>query len=81
MPINFLLIEALYEFEKFYEPDFTIECPTGSGRFLTLPDVAEELTRRLTALFLRGADGRRPVLGDPGAAPGRPAFPRSRAVP
>ncbi len=63
MPVNFLLVEALYEFEKFYEPDFTVECPTGSGRHLPLPEVAAELTRRLTALVLRGPDGRRPVLG------------------
>ena len=64
MPINYLLIEALYEFEKFYEADTTFECPTGSGIYLDLPHVAEELTRRLNALFLRDAKGRRPVLGD-----------------
>ncbi len=48
MPINFLMIEALYEFEKFYEPSTKIECPTGSGHFLTIPQIAAELTRRLT---------------------------------
>ncbi len=64
MPINVVLIEALYEFEKFYEDeDFQIECPRGSGRMLTLPELGAELTRRLNALFLRGPDGRRPVLG------------------
>lgn len=64
LPINYLLIEALYEFEKFYEPDTKIECPTGSGRFLELPEVAAELARRLTLLVLRDGKGRRPVLGD-----------------
>ncbi len=74
MPINFLMIEALYEFETFYPPDFTIECPTGSGCFQTLPDIAAELTRRLTRLFLRDADGRRPVLGDRALFQDDPAF-------
>ncbi len=80
MPINFLMIEALYEFEKFYEPSTKIECPTGSGHFLTIPQIAAELTRRLTALFLRDAKGRRPVLGD-AALPGRPGVPRQHPVP
>ena len=64
MPINFLLIEALYEFEKFYPQDFTVECPTGSGQYLSLSAVADELTRRLSKIFLRDGQGRRPVLGD-----------------
>jgi hypothetical protein len=63
MPINYLLVDALYEFEKFYDPDFRIECPTGSGTYLTLAEIAGELSARLTRLFLKGADGRRPVLG------------------
>ena len=64
MPINFLMIEALYEFEKFYkDEDFQVECPKGSGIMMTVAEVAAELTRRLNALFLRGKDGRRPVLG------------------
>jgi hypothetical protein len=74
MPINFLMIEALYEFETFYPPDFTIECPTGSGQFHSLPDIAAELTRRLTRLFLRGGDGRRPVFGDRALFQDDPAF-------
>ncbi|MGA9868540.1 MAG: hypothetical protein WBQ75_19100, partial [Acetobacteraceae bacterium] len=44
--------------------DFRVECPTGSGRFLSLTEVAAELGRRLAGLFLRGTDGRRPVLGE-----------------
>ena len=64
MPINVLLIEALYEFETFYGPDYKIAFPTGSGNMLTLPEVGARLSHRLATLFLRGADGRRPVLGD-----------------
>jgi hypothetical protein len=63
MPINYLLVEAIHEYEKFYDPDFKIECPTGSGVYLGLAEVAKELTRRLTLLFRRGVDGRRAVLG------------------
>jgi Mannosylglycerate hydrolase MGH1-like glycoside hydrolase domain len=64
MPVNYLLIESIYEFYRYYGEDFKVECPVGSGRLLTLRQVAEELSRRLCRLFLRGADGRRPVLGD-----------------
>jgi hypothetical protein len=64
MPINFLLIEALYEFERFYGNDFTVECPSGSGKFARLSEVAEEISRRLCRLFLRDAGGRRAVHGD-----------------
>ena len=74
LPINYLLIEALYEFEKFYPPDFKIECPTHSGNFISLTAVAEELTRRLNGLFLRDAKGSRPVLRGYGAFQNDPAF-------
>ena len=63
-PVNFLVVESLQKFHHYYGDDFRVECPTGSGRMLTLEEVAEELTRRLCRLFLRGPDGRRPVLGD-----------------
>jgi hypothetical protein len=63
MPINYLLVQALYEFEKFYPPEFRIEYPTGSGSFFGLHEIAQHLSGRLSALFLRGADGKRPVLG------------------
>lgn len=63
-PVNFLLIESLQKFHHYYGDDFRVECPTGSGRSLTLAEVAAELTRRLCGLFLRGTDGRRPVFGD-----------------
>jgi hypothetical protein len=63
-PVNFLLIESLQKFHHYYGDDFRIECPVGSGRFVTLEEAADELSRRLTRLFLRGPDGRRPVFGD-----------------
>jgi hypothetical protein len=74
MPINYLLVEALREFEKFYDPAFRIECPTGSGVFVGLADVAAELAARLTRLFLRGKDGRRAVLGASALFQDDPAF-------
>jgi hypothetical protein len=63
-PINYLLIEALQKFHHYYGDDFTVECPTGSGHLMTLWEVASELSRRLSHIFLRGDDGRRPVYGD-----------------
>jgi hypothetical protein len=63
MPVNGLIIRALLQYYSYYGDDFTIECPTGSGQQMTLYQVAEELTRRLAAIFLRGADGARPVYG------------------
>ena len=62
MPLNFLIIESLQKFHYYYGDDFKVECPTGSGKFLSLNEVADELTRRLTRLFLKGDDGQRPVL-------------------
>ena len=64
MPINYLLIEALREFHGYYTDDFKVECPTGSGTLMTLAEVADEISRRLVRLFLRGPDGRRPIHGD-----------------
>src|SRR5205085_9608102 len=52
-PLNFLLIEALQKFHHYYGDDFTVECPTGSGRRLTLWQVADHLSRRLTSPFPR----------------------------
>ena len=62
MPMNFLLIESLQKFHHYYGDDFKIECPTGSGKFMTINEVADEISRRLTRLFLKGKDGERPVL-------------------
>jgi hypothetical protein len=64
MPVNYLLYESLRRFHLYYGDDFKVECPTGSGTYMTLNDVALELCRRLGRLFLRGPDGRRPVFGD-----------------
>jgi hypothetical protein len=63
-PVNYLLIESLQQFHWYYSDDFKVECPTGSGNYLTLAEVADELSRRLIRIFTRGADGRRPVLGN-----------------
>ncbi|MBZ5537241.1 MAG: glucosidase [Acidobacteriia bacterium] len=62
-PVNFLLIESLQKFHHYLGDDFKVEFPTGSGRMLTLWEVAGELSRRLTRIFLRGRDGRRPFFG------------------
>jgi len=63
MPVNYLIIESLQKFHHYYGDDFKVECPTGSGIYLTILQVAEELTRRLTRLFLPDAQGRRPIYG------------------
>ncbi len=62
-PINFLLIESLQKFHHYYGDDFLVECPTGSGRKITLWQIADDLSRRLCRIFGRGPDGRRPVFG------------------
>jgi hypothetical protein len=62
-PVNFLLVEALQKFDHFYGQRFQVEYPTGSGKLLTLWDVAAEVSRRLTRIFLRDVDGHRPVHG------------------
>ena len=61
-PVNYLLIESLQKFHHYYGDDFKVECPTGSGRLLTLQEIAEELSHRLTRIFLRDENGRRPVF-------------------
>jgi hypothetical protein len=62
-PINYLLIESLQKFHHYYGDDFKIECPTGSGRFVTILEAANELSRRLTRIFLKDENGSRPVFG------------------
>jgi len=62
-PLNFLLTESLQKFDRFYGKPFRVECPTGSGKILSLWEVAAELSRRLARIFLRAPDGRRPVHG------------------
>ena len=63
MPVNGLIIRALNQYYAYYGNDFTVECPTGSGRQMNLYQVAEEIARRLAGIFLRRQDGRRPVYG------------------
>ncbi len=63
MPVNVLIIRALLQYYTYYGNDFTVECPTGSGRHMNLYQVAEEISRRLANMFLKGKDGRRPVYG------------------
>jgi hypothetical protein len=63
MPVNALIIRALLNLYAFYGDDFKVECPTRSGRYMTLFDVAEEISRRLAATFQRDSTGRRPVYG------------------
>lgn len=63
MPVNALIIRSLLHYHSFYGPAFTIECPTGSGKKMTLFQVAEEIARRLGNIFLRDNNGRRPVFG------------------
>jgi hypothetical protein len=62
LQVNYLIIESLQKFHHYYGDDFKVECPTGSGQFKTIAEVADELTRRLCKLFLKGQDGSRPVL-------------------
>jgi len=62
-PINYLLIEALERYHHFYQDSLRVECPTGSGRLMTLNEVADELRRRLAALFLPDDSGRCPWQG------------------
>jgi hypothetical protein len=63
MPVNVLIIRGLVNLYGFYGDEFKVQCPTGSGRYMTLFEVANEIQRRLAATFLRDASGRRPVYG------------------
>jgi hypothetical protein len=62
-PVNVLIIRALLELYQYYGDQFKIDCPTGSGRAMTLFEVARELSTRLVAIFRRDQQGRRPVFG------------------
>jgi len=62
-PLNYLLIESLQKFHHYLGDDFQVECPTGSGKMMTLWEAAAELSRRLSRLFLRDESGRRAVHG------------------
>jgi hypothetical protein len=62
-PINYLLIEALQRFDYYYGDNFTVECPKGSGKMMTLQQVASEIEQRLISIFLPNHLGKRPVFG------------------
>jgi len=60
-PVNYLLIESLQKFHHYYGDDFKIECPTGSGKFVSIDQAAREIAARLTRIFLKDEHGKRPV--------------------
>jgi hypothetical protein len=63
-PINYLIIESLKKFDFYYGGEFPIECPTGSGKYVTLDLIARELSLRNISLFMKDKDGRRPIYGN-----------------
>lgn len=63
MPVNGLLIRGLLNLYQFYGDEFKVECPTRSGKYMTLFEVAKELSRRISSIFLRDENGERPVYG------------------
>ena len=62
-PVNYLIVESLRRFHRYYGPDFKVECPTGSGVYMSLAEVADELARRLSSIFLPDVTGKRPLYG------------------
>jgi hypothetical protein len=62
-PVNYLIIESLQRFHHYLGDDFKVECPTGSGQMMNLAEVAGEISKRLSSIFLRDETGRRPVFG------------------
>jgi hypothetical protein len=63
LPVNYLLIESIQKFHHYYGDDFIVECPTGSGQFLTLKQIADEISQRLIRIFTRNGQGKRAVFG------------------
>jgi Glycosyl hydrolase family 63 C-terminal domain len=63
-PVNYLIVESLERYHHFYGDELKVECPTGSGHWLNLQQVAQELERRLAGLFLPDDHGRRPCHGE-----------------
>jgi hypothetical protein len=61
-PVNYLIVDSLRQFHRYYGPDFKVECPTGSGVYMSLAEVADELARRLSSIFLPDSQGHRPVF-------------------
>ena len=73
-PVNFLIVESLQKFHHYYGDDFKVECPTGSGCYLTIDEVAQEISHRLAKLFLKNEEGVRPVLSHYGRLQNDPHF-------
>jgi hypothetical protein len=63
-PVNYLIIESLQKLHSYYGDNLQVECPTGSGKLMNLLDVSKEISQRLSRIFLRGPNGRRPVYGN-----------------
>ena len=63
-PVNYMIIESLIKFHDYYGDEFKVEYPTGSGKYLSLRQVAERLSKRLMRLFVRNKEGNRAVFGD-----------------
>ena len=63
MPVNAMIIRALQNFYLYYGDNFKIECPTGSGKMMNLFEVSKEISNRLSRIFLRNEEGKRPVYG------------------
>ena len=81
IPVNYLLIESLYEFHRYYGDEFRVEYPTGSGKKFSLSEIADDLARRVTTLFLKDAEGVRPVMAAYPMLQADPRSQRSRTVP
>ena len=63
MPVNMLIVRALLHLYAYYGDDFRVECPTGSGRMMTLYEISREIAQRLGSIFVRDSSGRRAVYG------------------
>ena len=74
MPVNFLIVESLQRYHYYYGDDFKVECPTGSGKYLSLIEVADELSGRLANIFLKDGNNRRAFLGDNSKLQSDPEF-------
>jgi hypothetical protein len=72
VPLNYLIIEALHKFHRYYGDDFLVEYPTNSGKHLTIKEVADELARRVSGLYLKSTDGKRPSQKSNATLPGNP---------
>ena len=73
-PVNYMVVTSLRRFAEFYGDDFKVEYPTGSGHFLTIDAIADELALRLTQLFRKDENGRRPVFGNDEKSQNDPHF-------